>query len=296
LASAGTLSGTVASSRARKPLTSNGAGESADGFGCHVSAGETGNVFRGCRAWWNSDDGYDFINAFAACTVESSWAWYNGYLPGTLTGSGNGNGFKGGGYGADPSTFPSDPPQHVLRQNLSVLNRAAGFYANHHPVSELFTNNSAYGNRPNFNMLGMDANGADITVGVYRNNLAAGGTAFSNRNGADDANNSWSIAGITVSDADFQDVSQIGLDAPRQADGSLPVLANFHLAPGSDVIDRGVDVQLPFAGAAILVGDKVIESVSDVFAAMPVYPAQIIPGKGQHSSRLPKICTVLANI
>ena len=232
------------------PLTSNGAGESADGFGCHVSAGETGNVFRGCRAWWNSDDGYDFINAFAACTVESSWAWYNGYLPGTLTGSGNGNGFKGGGYGADPSTFPSDPPQHVLRQNLSVLNRAAGFYANHHPVSELFTNNSAYGNRPNFNMLGMDANGADITVGVYRNNLAAGGTAFSNRNGADDANNSWSIAGITVSDADFQDVSQIGLDAPRQADGSLPVLANFHLAPGSDVIDRGVDVQLPFAGAA----------------------------------------------
>lgn len=94
-------------------LTSNGAGESADGFGCHVSAGETGNVFRGCRAWWNADDGYDFINAFAACTVEQSWAWYNGFRPGTLTAIGNGNGFKGGGYGADPADLPGNPAVHV---------------------------------------------------------------------------------------------------------------------------------------------------------------------------------------
>ena len=45
-------------------LTSNGDGQSADGFGCHPNqAGDTGNVFRGCRAWWNSDDGWDFINS-----------------------------------------------------------------------------------------------------------------------------------------------------------------------------------------------------------------------------------------
>jgi hypothetical protein len=37
-------------------LTSNGDGQSADGFGCHPDqAGNTGNVFRGCRSWWNSD-------------------------------------------------------------------------------------------------------------------------------------------------------------------------------------------------------------------------------------------------
>lgn len=231
-------------------LTSNGAGESADGFGCHVREGETGNVFRGCRAWWNADDGYDFINSGAACVVEQSWAWYNGYRPGTLDPIGNGNGFKGGGYGADPATFPDTPAQHVIRQNLSVLNRAAGFYANHHPGPLFFTNNTGYGNRPNFNMLGMDRDGNDITVGVYRNNLAVSGTAFSNRNGADDADNSWTIGGISVSDADFASVSELGLDAPRQADGSLPLLDNFRLAAGSDVIDRGVDVQLPFAGAA----------------------------------------------
>src|SRR6187399_2982097 len=36
-------------------------GGSGDGFGCHSSGG--GNVLRGCRAYDNSDDGYDFINA-----------------------------------------------------------------------------------------------------------------------------------------------------------------------------------------------------------------------------------------
>jgi hypothetical protein len=231
-------------------LTSNGAGESADGFGCHVGARENGNVFRGCRAFWNADDGYDFINSGAACLVERSWAWYNGYKPGTLTGIGNGNGFKGGGYGADPAKFPAEPAAHTVQNCLAVFNRAAGFYANHHPSTLYFYNNTSYGNHPDFNMLGMDSGGNDITVGVYRNNLAFGGTLFSNRNGADDANNSWTAGGVTVSDADFQNPSEMGLDAPRQADGSLPVLTNFHLASDSDTIDKGVDVGLPYEGSA----------------------------------------------
>lgn len=99
-------------------------------------------------------------------------------------------------------------------------------------------------------MLGMAADGSDITVGVFRNNLAVGGTLLSNANGADDANNSWTLGGVTISDADFQSISEMGLDAPRQADGSLPVLANFRLAEGSDAIDRGVDVQLAFGGSS----------------------------------------------
>jgi hypothetical protein len=230
--------------------TSNGAGESADGFGCHVSAGETGNVFRGCRAWWNADDGYDFINADAACTVEQSWAWYNGYKPDTMDGIGNGNGFKAGGYGTDPAQFPASPAVHVVRSCLAFMNKAAGFYANHHPVSSLFYNNTSYANHPDFNMLGMNDAGQATTVGVYRNNVALGGTLFSNRNDADDANNAWSIAGISVADADFLSVSAMGMDGPRHPDGSLPELTNFRLAQASDLIDRGVDVKLPFAGSA----------------------------------------------
>jgi hypothetical protein len=70
-------------------------------------------------------------------------------------------------------------------------------------------------------MLGITNSGADVTVGEYRNNIALAATDFSNRNNADEADNSWSIGGITVSDADFQNVSVEGLDAPCKADGSL---------------------------------------------------------------------------
>jgi hypothetical protein len=38
-------------------------GGNVDGFGNHPKAGSVGNVFRGCRAWFNSDDGYDCISA-----------------------------------------------------------------------------------------------------------------------------------------------------------------------------------------------------------------------------------------
>ena len=235
--------------------TSNGAGESADGFGCHVDAGETGNVLRGNRAWWNADDGYDFINASAACTVEYSWAWFNGYKPDTMDGIGNGNGFKGGGYGADATKFPpaAERAQHTVRFCLAFANKAAGFYANHHPLSEFFYNNTSYDNHPNFNMLGENDAGADITVGVYRNNIGFGGVMFSGNDkgpAADDANNSWNTAGVTVTEADFQSVATTGMDAPRQADGSLPVLPNFRLAANSDLIDKGIDLKLPFAGKA----------------------------------------------
>ena len=44
-------------------VSEDGRGGNTDGFGCHPPAGGTGNVFRGCRAWFNSDDGFDCINA-----------------------------------------------------------------------------------------------------------------------------------------------------------------------------------------------------------------------------------------
>lgn len=232
------------------PLTSNGAGQSADGFGCHIGSGGTGNVFRGCRSWWNSDDGWDLIQADEVVTIENSWAWYNGYMPGTTTSvpAGNGNGFKGGGYGEPPTKVPANPPHHIIRNNLSVLNKEAGFYANHEPDADYWYNNTAYGNHPGFNLLGDPAN-----VGILRNNIAFSGTLLSNNTGSsiDESFNSWdSSTGVTVSDADFQSVSVTGLNAPRKADGSLPEITNFHLAANSDLIDKGKDVGLPFNGKA----------------------------------------------
>jgi len=241
----------------RDSLTSNGDGQSADGFGCHISAGDTGNVFRGCRAWMNSDDGFDLINAFAPVTIDHCIAAYSGYIPGTTTSlaAGNGNGFKAGGYGADPRAFPASVPKHTVENSLAFYCKAAGVYANHHPVSCYFYNNTSYGNHPDFNMLGLKSNGqndsvgSSITVGTYRDNIAYGATLLSNNtfNTADDADNSWTLP-VTVSNADFASVDTAGVFGPRKADGSIPDFQFMHLVKGSDLIGAGVDVGLPFTG------------------------------------------------
>lgn len=235
------------------PNSSTGPGTNADGFGCHIGASGKGNVIRGCRAWFNSDDGYDLIQAQVPVTIENSWAFNNGYRSGTTTASGgDGNGFKGGGYGSPPTHVPTTPPQHTIQDCVSFRNRASGFYANHHPVANYWYNDTAYDNKSaDFNMLGLDGSTA-INVGVLRNNVALTGTVLANGTGAmvDDQFNSWDTSlGVTVSAADFQSTDVTGWDAPRQADGSLPALTSLHLASGSDLIDKGTDVGLPFAGA-----------------------------------------------
>lgn len=230
------------------PYTSNGAGQSADGFGAHVKANQPGNVFRGCRAWWNSDDGFDLINAYSPVTIEHSWAWLHGYLPGTMQplAAGNGNGIKAGGYGG---RYVPNGVRHTVRFSVAFANKAAGFYANHHPLANDFFNNTGYGNHPDFNMLGIDAAGAPIQLGRLRNNIAHGAALLSNAAGADHTFNSWNLAGA-VTDADFASVAVTGWDAPRQADGSLPRLTSLRFAPHSALIGKGVDVGLPFHGAA----------------------------------------------
>jgi hypothetical protein len=231
------------------PYSKSGPGQNADGFGVHVGANQPGNVLRGCRAWANTDDGYDFINAGSVVTVENSWAWRHGYYPGTTTSipAGNGNGFKVGGFGGG---YQANAPQHIARFNVAFNNKASGFYANHHPAASYFYNNTSVNNRPDFNMLGVDPAGAAVALGILRNNLAWQGTLVSNVAGADVANNSWNLANVSVTSADFQSASLDGWDAPRLPDGSLPQLPHLRLAAGSDLLDKGVNVGLPYTGAA----------------------------------------------
>ncbi|MFG1667859.1 hypothetical protein [Streptomyces sp. Y7] len=67
--------------------------------------------------------------------------------------------------------------------------------------------------------------------------------------GTDASCNSWNL-GITLSDAQFQGVSTSGWDAARQADGSLPALPHLRLAASSTLINKGVNVGLPYLGSA----------------------------------------------
>jgi len=68
------------------------------------------------------------------------------------------------------------------------------------------------------------------------------------------SNNTWDSE-VTLSSADFAgslDSATIAtaLLAPRQSDGSLPVFNHLKLASGSDLIDAGLDVGLPYNGSA----------------------------------------------
>ncbi|MFF5291027.1 hypothetical protein [Paractinoplanes globisporus] len=151
--------------------------------------------------------------------------------------------------GSDCGDYDAGAVKHTVRFSVAFANRAAGFYANHHPVANDFFNNTSYGNHPDFNMLGVDSSGAAVGRGNLRNNIAYTGVLASNMTGATASYNSWNL-GLTLSDGQFQSVSVSGWDAPRQADGSLPVLPQLHLSANSTLIDKGAAVGLPYQGSA----------------------------------------------
>ena len=60
-------------------------GENADGIDAKLDIGP-GNIFRGCRSWNNSDDGYDLFGVTQVVTIDNCWAMLNGHNFRTGTG------------------------------------------------------------------------------------------------------------------------------------------------------------------------------------------------------------------
>jgi hypothetical protein len=227
-------------------ISEDGKGGNVDGFGCHPAQGGVHNVFRGCRAWFNSDDGFDCINAREAVTFENCWAMYNGFSN-KFQRLADGNGFKAGGYGkVAADKLPAAIPRHTIRFCLAVGNAANGFYANHHPGGCDWFNNTAYRNGRNFNMIawqaaaGVDVDGSGHTL---RNNLSyKSRTLICSLDTArsDASNNSFDL-GLTLTDKDFVSLDEKELLQPRQPDGSLSVLRFLRPAEGSAVMGKGAD-------------------------------------------------------
>ena len=246
------------------PNSSQGQGQNADGFGVHYqTAGDT-TIIRGCRAWWNSDDGYDLINQEVPVIVENSWAMGNGYADygNTNPAQGNGNGFKMG--------SSRTGVRHLVQNNVAWKNKASGFYANHSTGGNTWYNNTSYSNGTQYNMLAssFDSSGnvtGTITLSGALAHIMRNNVGFPNKNsnmdGVDTQFNTWDL-NITPAAKDFlsvtdpsmtvKDVSaeSSGALGPRQADGSLPNVDFLKLVAGSQMIDKGTDVGLPFAGAA----------------------------------------------
>jgi hypothetical protein len=233
----------------------NGKGGNVDGFGFHARNNSPGNIFRGCRAWFNSDDGFDLITTSDSILIDNCWAFHNGYDP-EFKRLGDANGFKLGGYGSwTEDMLPKTIPRHVIRNSLAVMNGASGFYANHQPGGIDMFNNTAYRNRYNFNLLNRDAsNRADVPGydHVLKNNLGyKGGKEITNvdTSKCELVANSWDLD-LRLNDRDFVSVDPSELVKPRQPNGDLPEISLMHLKRGNPAIDKGVDMGLPFEGKA----------------------------------------------
>jgi hypothetical protein len=245
----------------------NKLGGNTDGFGNHPSGStDFGNVFRGCRAWFNSDDGYDCINAKAATVFDNCWAFYNGYST-AFSSLGDGNGFKAGGYGATRlDKLPTIIPRNTIQYCLAVKNKSNGFYANHHLGGSNWYNNTAFQNGNNYNMLNRKA----TTVTDYLTDVPGYGHVMRNNLGFNargqeiakidiakcDLSHNYFDLPVTVNSSDFVSLDFNLLTKPRKTDGSLPDIDFMKLVPDSDLIDAGTDMGFPFNNTAPDLGYK----------------------------------------
>jgi pectate lyase len=226
-----------------------------DGFGCHPSRGGKGNIIRGCRAWFNSDDNYDCINASERVTFDHCWALYAGYSTNFVYLGGDGNGIKGGGYGANGSALPNPIPRHVIQFCVSVRNRANGFDANYHVGGQDWFNNTSYRNNVNYNMHECLTDNVTRVSGYghnMKNNLGyKGSTEVSNLNMTNsDVSFNYFTLSVTVATNDFSSLDESLLILPRQTNGDLPYIAFARLTNTSDCIDAGTNLGFAFHGAA----------------------------------------------
>jgi hypothetical protein len=216
----------------------------ADGFAAKLDVG-TGNSFKGCRAWQNSDDGWDGllstgIGTNPSTTYDSCWCFLNGYLKSGVASTGNGNGFKVGGN--------NERHDALVTRSLAAYNRVKGFDQNNNNGSMTFYNCTGYRNRPNFGLNNNDPDAGEVMV--VKNCISFGSlSADVFRTVCVRTNNSWQSP-VTTSAADFISVDSLALRSARKADGSLPNINFMQLVKGSDLINAGTNVGLSFNGSA----------------------------------------------
>jgi len=251
-------------------------GGNADGFADKQFTG-AGNHYIGCRAWNNSDDGWDFFqrtstsntiiencicyqngpayydmsNHPRATGVDKDWFdakvgtqmtdRYGNTITITLAQypcQGNGNGFKmGGGY---------TDHKIVLHHSLAVANNARGFDQNNNGGTMWIYNNTAYANNWNYGFT------TAYGTNTLQNNITfmgKNGDAYKAQTVVTNDHNSWNN-GYSCSATDFQSLDTTLILAPRRSDGALPENDFMRLKEGSALIDAGIDVNLGYNGNA----------------------------------------------
>lgn len=269
------------------PTGWQGDGENADGFGAHYQKPGQGDTtkFIGCRAWWNSDDGFDFINQEFPVVLENCYAMGNGYSD-----YGRGNPKNGNGYGIKMGQSTYGTGHHTIKFCVAWKNKSSGFYANYTNAGSKWLNNTSYMNEDRAYSMASTlyaedgktrlAEVAPLTgdnAHVLKNNIAFPnklsqiGECWEKISSQNidhyvdcpaGENNTWNLK-LDLTEDDFmslddpsmtvtgKDLSTIaGILGPRKADGSLPDVGFLRLKAGSRAIDKGEDIGFPFVGKA----------------------------------------------
>lgn len=226
----------------------------ADGFAPKLTVG-TGTYFYGCRAWNNSDDGWDGLltateNGFPddmTTVIENCWAFANGFLKDGSEGNGNGNGFKLGGSGNHDQRH-----NMILKRCLAFDNLMKGFDQNHNAGNMTLINctghSSKYLKNKNHYTYKIDedilAPGKELTlinsVAVW-DGLEADKSAYTPCRLMEGVRYTCDFL---TSASDYITLDTLGVRAPRKADGSLPDVDFMKIAPGNlKLIDTGTIVE-----------------------------------------------------
>jgi uncharacterized repeat protein (TIGR02059 family) len=217
----------------------------ANGFNGNIRSNSTIS-YKGCRAWANSDDGWDMYGGSGYFEYIDCWAYRNGKDVPTI---GNGDGFKLG-YDASQTDLPGF--QRTLKNCISADNYLMGFDEGMDvgtSMDMVVYNCLAYKNVRDYGFRFYQPSGTGRTT--LKNNISFGNKVnYQGRSRNTTDHNTWDSGAPSVSDADFASTDMTQLLRPRKSDGSLPDIEFGRLKSGSRLIDAGINVGIAFLGSA----------------------------------------------
>ena len=257
-------------------LTAADFGGNADGFADKQFTGGP-NTYIGCRAWNNSDDGWDFFQRVTSGTTpsvlqncvcynngpvtydmtnhgryETDKAWFDQFLTEITITDADGNRIK-----ASLAKYPNIGNGNGFKMGggytnnavalyhcLAVANRERGFDQNNNYGDMTVYNSSAYMNGTDYGF--GTAGGGSLVI----KNCISYKNTYSFRVPTTESNNSWSNNNLKAEAADFVSLDTTQILSPRKTDGSLPDITFMHLQADSKFIDAGANVGLSYEGNA----------------------------------------------
>jgi len=204
------------------------------------------NTVRGCRFYWNADDGLDLWLNKGYVLVENCWSFYNGFQPGTFNVAGNGTGFKLG-----VTEYTTTVVKRDLRNCVAFKNRNWGFCENNALVNMTLYNNTAVNN----GIWNYWFGSWGASPKTFKNNTSMGGSTMWDTYGyalgtdAIESNNRWNSVR-----SDYASMDSTQLLNTRQSNGYLPTITFLTPSTNSPLINTGANVGLPYNGSAPDIG------------------------------------------